>query len=69
MSFTTMALMLVVVVLIQFELRFELWTLKGEPITMYRKPQCKSWLLMNAFWDQNPTQIDAAGKDEEYELH
>ncbi|PMD13350.1 hypothetical protein NA56DRAFT_651812 [Hyaloscypha hepaticicola] len=68
MSFTTMALMFVVFFLIHIEWRFELWTFRGEPITIYRKPECKSWSILSAFWDRNPTKIEAAGRDEEYEM-
>jgi hypothetical protein len=67
-SFTTMALMFVVFLLIQIEWRFELWTLKGEPITIYRKPECKSWSILSSFWERNPTKIEADGRDEEYEM-
>jgi len=68
MSWTTSALMFVVFVLVQIEWRFELWTLKGELITMYRKPPSKSWLLLNAYADRNPTKIDGTGRGEEYEM-
>jgi hypothetical protein len=68
MSFTTMALMFVVFLLTQIEWRFELWTLKGETITIYRKPECKSWSILSSFWERSPTKIEAAGRDEEYEM-
>jgi hypothetical protein len=61
--------MLVVFILVKVEWRFELWTLKGEPITIYRKPQRKSWNILEAFWDRNPTKIDAVWRDEEIEMH
>jgi hypothetical protein len=62
-------LMFVVSGLIQLEWRFELWTLKGEPITMYRKPATKSWMLMDAIAERNPTKIVGTGRDVEYEMH
>lgn len=68
MTWTTMCLMLVAFILVQVEWRFELWTLKGEPITIYRKPKCKSWFLLQALWDRNPAKIDAIQRDEEYEI-
>jgi hypothetical protein len=61
--------MLVVVILVQFEWRFELWTLKGENITIYQKPPSKSWNLLDSLWDRNPTKIAATGRDDEYEMH
>jgi hypothetical protein len=41
--------MFVVFVLILVEWRFELWTFKGDKITLYRKPKHGSWFLINAF--------------------
>jgi hypothetical protein len=61
--------MLVVVILVQFEWRFELWTLKGENITTYQKPPSKSWNLLDSLWDRNPMKIAATGRDDEYEMH
>lgn len=69
MAWTTMALMFVVLFLVHIEWRFELWTLKGEAIRGYRKPVCKSWNLLEAFWDRNPTGIDGKRRREEYEMH
>jgi len=68
MCWTTMCLMFVVFILVQFEWRFELWTLKGDPITLYSKPKCKSWSLLSALYDRNPTKTESCGGDEEYEM-
>ncbi|CZR66976.1 uncharacterized protein PAC_16875 [Phialocephala subalpina] len=68
MTWPTTCLMFVVFLLVEIEWRFELWTLKGERITGYRKPVCKSWNLLEAFWDRNPTGIDAKGRDEGFEM-
>jgi hypothetical protein len=48
MAWGATALMIVVFLLEQFEWRFELWTFKGEVITTYRKPELKSWSLLEA---------------------
>jgi hypothetical protein len=40
--------MSVVSVLMLIEWRFQLWTLGGDTITLYRKPNHCSWLSMNA---------------------
>jgi hypothetical protein len=48
LAFSTMVLMVLCFILTQIEWRFEIWTWKGERITLYRKPPLKSWLLMEA---------------------
>ena len=35
-------------VLMLVEWRFELWTFKGDKITLYRRPKHGSWFLINA---------------------
>jgi len=62
-------LMFVVVILVQIEWRFELWTLKGERITMYRKPLYKSWGLLDSTWYKNPVKTDADRGHEYHEMH
>lgn len=48
MAWGSVALMTVVFILEQLEWRFELWTSKGERITMYRKPELRSWSILDA---------------------
>jgi len=38
--------MILVCILVQIEWRFEIWTFKGDPITIYRKPERASWFMM-----------------------
>ena len=48
--------MFVVFVMMQIEWRFQLWTFKGDKITLYKKPEHCSWLLMNALCKPEQTQ-------------
>ena len=57
--------MSVAFLMMHFEWRFELWTLKGERITMYRKPMLKSWSLMESFAARKPVEIVGGHGDEE----
>ena len=63
-----MVMVVVVFTLGHIEWRFELWTLKGEPITTYRKPLYKSWSLWDAYLDRKPVEMEAH-RDEEYEMN
>jgi hypothetical protein len=63
LAFSTLVLMIVCFVLTQTEWRFEIWTWKGERITLYRKPPLKSWLLMEAL--MKPEQIQGVTVGEE----
>jgi hypothetical protein len=54
--------MIVVFILQHFEWRFELWRLKGERITIYRKPMLKSWGLMDSFAMRKRVEIEDRGK-------
>ena len=63
--------MIVCFLMMHFEWRFELWTLKGDSITMYTKPHLKSWGLMESFAARKPVQIVAGhgyGDEEGVEL-
>jgi len=62
-------LMFLVVILVQIEWRFQLWTLKGERITMYRKPLYKSWGLLDSTWYRIPVKAGADRSHENYEMH
>ncbi|PMD34519.1 hypothetical protein L207DRAFT_496293 [Hyaloscypha variabilis F] len=48
LTWSTCVAMFVVFVLMQIEWRFQLWTLNGDRITLYRKPKYCSWHSMNA---------------------
>lgn len=54
-----MVCIIVTVALVAVEWRFELWTLKGERIEIYRKPPLKSWSLMDAVAYRKPVPTDA----------
>jgi hypothetical protein len=54
--------MIVVFILQHFEWRFELWRLKGERITIYRKPMLKSWGLMDSFAMRNGLRLRIGGR-------
>ena len=43
------------------EWRFEVWTLKGERITIYRKPPLKNWSLIDAVAFRKPVEIEDRG--------
>lgn len=60
-----MVCMIVVLALEALEWRFELWTLKGDDIKIYRKPPLKTWSLMDAVASRKPVQIDAGNGGEE----
>jgi hypothetical protein len=68
LTWAAMALMVIVCILGHIEWRFELWTLNGEPITLYRKPLNKSWSLWGSYFDRKPIVMESY-KDEEYEMH
>jgi hypothetical protein len=40
--------MILVCILVQIEWRFEIWTFKGDLITIYRKPKKSSWFMTAA---------------------
>jgi hypothetical protein len=50
--------MLVVFVLMEIEWRLQLWTPKGQNITLYWKPKYGSWLLIKSL--RKPEQIHEA---------
>jgi len=59
LTWSSTALMWVVLCLIQLEWKFQIWTPVGQPIVMYRKPEDASWFAMRppgsrkvkAYWD------------------
>ncbi|KUJ10190.1 uncharacterized protein LY89DRAFT_787811 [Mollisia scopiformis] len=63
-----MCCMLVVLILVHMEWKFELWTLKGDRITLYRKPPYKSWSLLDSCYDRKPVKTDAGRGEEGWEM-
>ena len=68
LTWSATACMIVVFILEHFEWRFELWTLKGDRITMYRKPMLKSWNLLDAIWFRKPLEMNSMETGEGIEL-
>jgi len=63
LTWSTFVAMFLVFVLMQIEWRFQLWTPKGDKITLYKRPEHCSWLLMKALCKPETIHVTQKGDE------